>query len=226
MLESTITESTLQFLNTLKINNNRAWFNDHKKQFKKEDDSMKIFFNHLLVKLKIHDEIERLKVFRIYRDVRFSKNKTPYKNSFSASYARSGQHRRGGYYVHIEPGASFIATGFWNPEKHDLLRIRKEWEIDTVELVNVIENSAFKNTWGPMLGEELKTAPKGFDKEDSNIEFIRKKQFIFKINFTDKEVLADSFADQLNESFKTIRPYFDLMSTVLTTNLNGESLLD
>jgi len=226
MLESNITKSTFDFLSSLKNNNDRDWFSEHKEQFKKENDKTKSFFNYVLEKLKTHDEIERLKVFRIYRDVRFSKNKTPYKNSFSASYSRAGQHRRGGYYIHIEPGASFIATGFWNPEKHDLLRIRKEWEIDTVELVNIIEKPEFKSTWGPLVGEELKTSPKGFDKEDPNIAFIRKKQFIFTRSFTDNEVLADNFSEQLNESFKIIRPYFDLMSSILTTNLNGESLLD
>ena len=77
-----------------------------------------------------------------------------------------------------------------------------------------------------MVGDELKTAPKGFDKEDPNIEFIRKKQFIFVKSFTDKEVLTNDFAKQVNDCFVTIRPYFDLMSNILTTNLNGESLLD
>ena len=226
MLESNITKSTLQFLNTLKKNNNRDWFAEHKSDFKVEEVKVKSFFNHVLELLRTHDEIEKLKVFRIYRDVRFSKNKTPYKHNFSASFSRTGQHRRGGYYLQIEPGNSFIATGFWNPEKNDLLRIRKEWEIDTSDLVNIIDNEKFKKVWGPLVGDELKTAPKGFDKEDPNIEFIRKKQFIFVKSFTDKEVLSNDFAKQVNDCFVTIRPYFDLMSNILTTNLNGESLLD
>lgn len=226
MLETNITKSTFQFLNSLKKNNNRDWFTAHKPTFLKEQERVKSFFEHVLQLLSTHDEIERLKVFRIYRDVRFSKNKVPYKNCFSASFARAGQHRRGGYYVHIEPGASFIATGFWNPEKEDLLRIRKEWELDTTELVEVIEQPEFKKIWGSLVGEELKTAPKGFDKQDPNIEFIRKKQFIFSRKFTDEEVLSDDFANQINTSFLAIRPYFNLMSSILTTNLNGESLLD
>tara|TARA_R110000744_G_scaffold82767_3_gene162620 strand:+ start:2567 stop:3247 length:681 start_codon:yes stop_codon:yes gene_type:complete len=226
MLESNITKSTLQFLNTLKKNNNRDWFAEHKSDFKVEEVKVKSFFNHVLELLRTHDEIEKLKVFRIYRDVRFSKNKTAYKHNFSASFSRAGQHRRGGYYLQIEPGNSFIATGFWNPEKNDLLRIRKEWEIDTSDLVDIIDNEKFKKVWGPLVGDELKTAPKGFDKEDPNIEFIRKKQFIFVKSFTDKEVLTNDFAKQVNDCFVTIRPYFDLMSNILTTNLNGESLLD
>jgi len=226
MLETKITESTLQFLTTLKKNNTREWFSEHKEEFKKKELKVKGFFKHVLEKLNTHDEIEKLKVFRIYRDVRFSKNKTPYKNNFSASFSRAGQHRRGGYYLQIEPGNSFIAAGFWNPEKDDLLRIRKEWEIDTSELVRIIKNKSFKEYWGALVGDELKTAPKGFDKEDPNIEFIRKKQFIFTRKFTDKEVVSDNFASQINDSYVAIRPYFDLMSSILTTNLNGESLLD
>lgn len=226
MLETNITKSTLQYLNALKENNNREWFTEHKPTFQKEQEQVKSFFNHVLQLLNAHDEIEKLKIFRIYRDVRFSKNKTPYKTHFSASFARAGKHRRGGYYVQVAPGNSFIATGFWAPEKNDLLRIRKEWELDTSELVAIIEDNSFKNIWGPLVGDELKTAPKGFDKEDPNIAFIRKKQFIFTKSFTDAEVLSDDFAKQIDQAFKTIRPYFDLMSSILTTNLNGESLLD
>jgi uncharacterized protein (TIGR02453 family) len=226
MLESKITSDTLQFLNTLKKNNNREWFAEHKVQFKKEEEKAKDFFNQVLDKMKIHDEIERLKVFRIYRDVRFSKDKTPYKNSFSAFYSRAGLHRRGGYYVHIQPGANFIGAGFWKPDKPDLFRIRKEWDNDTSELLEIIENKTFKRVWGNLYGAELKTAPKGFDKDNPNIELIRKKQYLYTRSFTDKEVLASNFAEQINESFKLVRPYFDLMSAVLTTNLNGGSLLD
>jgi uncharacterized protein (TIGR02453 family) len=226
MFASNITKDTLQFLNTLSKNNNRVWFAEHKERYKKEEESVKEFFSRVLDKMKVHDEIERLKIFRIYRDVRFSKDKTPYKNSFSAFYSRAGIHRRGGYYVHIQSGASFIGAGFWKPDKQDLLRIRKEWEIDASEFSGILNNITFKNVWGNLVGEELKTAPKGFDKEDSNIDLIRKKQYIFKCSFTDEEVLAPDFADKVNENFKLIRPYLDLMSNILTTNLNGESLLD
>lgn len=226
MLESKITSDTLQFLNTLKKYNNREWFAENKVQFKKEEEKAKDFFNHVLGQMKIHDEIERLKVFRIYRDVRFSKDKTPYKNSFSAFYSRAGLHRRGGYYVHIQPGGSFIGAGFWKPDKPDLLRLRKEWENDASELLEIVDNQTFKKVWGNLVGEELKTAPKGFDKENPNIELIRKKQYLITKSFTDEEVLETNFAELINENFKLVRPYFDLMSTILTTNLNGESLLD
>lgn len=226
MLYPIITKETLEFLNELKKNNNREWFTDNKKRFVTRQNESKEFFKGILDQLETHDDIEKMKVFRIYRDVRFSKDKTPYKYNFSASYARSGAQRRGGYYVHIQPEGSFIATGFWNPEKEDLLRIRKEWEIDASELREIMTDKKFKSVWGTLAGEELKTAPKGFDKEHPNIDLIRKKQFIFVKKFTDKEVLEPDFTEKISEAFRLIRPYFDLMSQILTTDLNGESLLD
>ena len=128
--------------------------------------------------------------------------------------------------MHIQPDNSFIATGFWQPAKEDLLRIRKEWELDASELRKIITEKNFRHTWGEIVGDELKTAPKGFDKEHPNIDLIRRKQFIFVKKFSDTEVLAPNFAATINEAFKTIRPYFDLMSNVLTTDLNGESLIE
>ncbi len=221
-----ITKEVFNFLRTLKDNNNREWFTEHKKHFKEIEGQMKKVFAGISEKMEAHDEIEKLKVFRIYRDVRFSHDKTPYKINFSASMSRAGAHLRGGYYVHVQSGGSFIATGFWNPNKEDLFRIRKEWELDATELREIIENKQFKDIWGELVGEAVKTAPKGFDKEHENIDLIRRKQFIFVKNFTDKEVLDKKFPDTVNEAFQLVRPYFDLMSNILTTNLNGESLID
>ncbi len=226
MLHPVITKNTLQFLSELKKNNNREWFTEHKNTFKVHEAEVRVFLNAVTEQMRTHDEIEKLKVFRIYKDVRFSKDKTPYKFNFSGSLSRLGKDRRGGYYIHLQPQGSFIAAGFWDPEKEDLLRIRKEWELDASDLRKLMQDKEFKNVWGDLVGEELKTAPKGFDKEDPNIDLIRRKQFIFVKNFTDVEVTSPNFAQTVNEAFRIIRPYFDLMSNILTTNLNGESLLE
>jgi len=106
-----------------------------------------------------------------------------------------------------------------------LLRIRKEFEMDDSEMRDILNNKAFKAIWGGFVGEELKTAPKGFSKEHAAIDLIRRKQFIFTKPYTDKEILADNFLVNVNEAFEAIRPFFNYMSDVLTTNLNGESLL-
>lgn len=222
--QEVITKEVFQFLNRLKKNNSREWFTEHKKAFKVHEGTVKGFFLLLMDKLKQHDDIERLKMFRIYRDIRFSKDKTPYKSHFAASFARAGVRLRGSYYVHIEPGKSFLAAGFWEPNKEDLLRIKKEFELDSTEIRTIINDKAFKKVWGEMVGDALITAPTGFDKEHKDIDLIKRKQFIFVRNFADKEVLSDNFMDSVNSSFLQIRPYFDYMSEVLTTDLNGESV--
>ncbi len=226
MATEVLTKEVLNFLKQLEKNNNRAWFDEHKTIFKTHESKVKDLYGSVLEGLRATDEIEKLKVFRIYRDVRFSKDKTPYKIHFAGSFSRTGAKLRGGYYIRIKPGDSFIATGFWDPNKEDLFRIRKELEVDSEEFRGVIGESYFKKVWGDITGDELKTAPKGFDKEHENIDLIRKKQFIFVKKMTDKEVLSPNFVEEVTKSFVAIRPFFDLMSDILTTDLNGTSLLD
>ncbi|HLV40148.1 DUF2461 domain-containing protein [Xanthomarina sp.] len=221
-----ISEELFEFLLNLEKNNNRDWFNDHKDEFKNIEKKTKLFFNAALENLSVHDDIEKLKVFRIYRDVRFSKNKLPYKIHFSGSFKRKKPEFRGGYYLHLAPNnKSFMATGFWEPNKEDLLRIRKEFEMDDTEIREIISNKKFNEVWGDFEGDELKTAPRGFDKEHPAIDLIRKKQYIFTKNYSDKQVLDPNFLDEVNTAFKAIRPYFNYMSDVLTTNLNGERII-
>ena len=222
----TIPKSALDFYKKLEKNNNRDWFNEHKKEFKTIEAEVKKIYNSIFENIKSHDDVDKLKMFRIYRDVRFSKDKTPYKTHFGGSFHRVKPRLRGGYYLHIAPNNnSFLATGFWEPNKDDLFRIRKEFEMDDQEIRKILSNKKFKSTWGSLLGDELKTAPRDFDKEHKAIDLIKKKQFIFTKKYTDKEVTLESFIKEVDNSFKAIRPYFDYMSDVLTTNLNGESIL-
>ena len=222
----TVPKSALDFFKKLKTNNNRDWFNEHKKEFKVVEAEVKQIYNSIFENINSHDDVDKLKMFRIYRDVRFSKDKTPYKTHFGGSFHRTKPKLRGGYYLHLAPNnESFIATGFWEPNKDDLFRMRKEFEMDDTEIREIINHKAFKSIWGEFVGDELKTAPRDFDKEHKAIDLIRKKQYIFTKKYTDKEVLDDSFIADVNESFMAIRPYFDYMSDVLTTNLNGESII-
>ncbi|SDW97269.1 TIGR02453 family protein [Lutibacter oricola] len=223
---TTIDKSTIDFLKKLHKNNNRDWFNDNKPAFLEEQKKTKEFYNAIMEKLKEHDDIDKFKFFRIYRDVRFSKDKTPYKAHFAGSFARATKRLRGGYYLRVRPGESFLAGGFWEPNKEDLLRIRKEFEMDTVEIRKILNDKTFIKQFGKLQGTALKTAPRGFDKEHPDMDLIRMKQFIIVRNFTDKEVLASNFLDELDDSYKAMRPYFDYMSEILTTDLNGESIID
>ncbi len=223
----TIPLKAFSFFKNLSTNNNREWFNEHKPEFKSVETEVKSFYTALLESLQKHDDVDKMKMFRIYRDVRFSKDKTPYKTHFGGSFSRTKPRLRGGYYLHIASNnESFIATGFWEPNKEDLFRIRKEFEIDDTEIRAIINKKAFKQIWGGFVGDEVKTAPKGFNKEHPAIDLIRKKQFIFTKKFSDKEVTSPDFLNEVNKSFKAIRPYFDYMSDLLTTDLNGVSLID
>ena len=222
-----VDKTTLQFLEELKTNNNREWFNENKPRFQEVQQATKLFYEEIKQGLLKNDEIDRFKLFRIYRDVRFSKDKTPYKPHFAGSFSRSGKRLRGGYYLRIRPGETFLAGGFWVPNKEDLFRIRKEFELDDQEIRAILKAPDFKKVFGGELeGEELKTAPKGFQKEHPAIDLIRKKGFIATRKFTDKEVLSPNFLKEVLYSFQTLRPFFDYMSEVLTTDLNGVSTVD
>ncbi|MDO6744681.1 DUF2461 domain-containing protein [Tenacibaculum soleae] len=219
-------KSTLQFLQNLKENNNREWYAEQKDTFKEVQNHAKDFYAQIREDLKKHDDIDKFKLFRIYRDVRFSKDKTPYQPHFAGSFSRKGKHLRGGYYLRIRPGESFLAGGFWEPNKEDLLRIRKEIEMDASDFRDILKDPEFVQLFGEKFeGAELKSAPRGFDKNHPDIDLLRKKGFIAVRNFTDKEVLSKDFLSEINKSYKALRPFFDLFSDILTTNLNGESLI-
>lgn len=219
-------KKTLSFLNELKENNNKPWFTAHKEDFEAAKAEMKELAKDLMGMMLTHDNVDtKPKLFRIYRDVRFSKDKTPYKKSMSGSMTRNTAALRGGYYFHVEPGGSFLGGGFWAPSTKDLLHLRQQIQLDPQPLRAVIAAPEFKSYFGEMGGEQLKTSPKGFDKEDPNIDLLRYKAFIVSKKFTDEEVLQKDFAEKLNQGFANMRPFFDVMSEFLTTNLNGESLI-
>jgi uncharacterized protein (TIGR02453 family) len=176
--------------------------------------------------LQKQDSIEGVQVYRIYRDIRFSKDKSPYKKYLGAWYSRTKPFYRGSYYLHLEPGNSFVEGGFWNPNADDLKRIRKEFELDDNEIRTIMNASDFIKYFNGIDGEELKSAPKDFDKTHKAIDLIRKKQFLVVRRFTDKEVLDKDFKKEVLKTFTAMRPYFDYMSDVLTTNLNGESIIE
>ncbi len=222
----TFHKNSLQYLKDLKANNNRDWFATTKPHFLTAQNNAKEMYASIREDLEKHDEIDHFKLYRIYRDVRFSKDKTPYQPHFAGAFSRLGTHLRGGYYLRIRPGESFLAGGFWAPEKDDLYRIRKEFEIDDSEIRAILSDARFVKYFGGKLEPiELKTAPRGFDKQHKAIDLIRKKGFVAVRNFTDDQVLAPNFLQEIDVSFKALRPFFDLMSDILTTDLNGESIL-
>ena len=219
-----VLSSSVSFFKKLKKNNNRDWFAENKPKFKELELQIKAFGEELKDRLNEFDNVDRFKLFRIYRDIRFSKDKTPFKTHFGLYWNRLKPRLRGGYYLHISPNNNFLACGFWDPNPKDLYRIRKEFLHDANEFRKILKSKEIYSIWGNLEGTELKTAPRNFDKNHPDIDLIRKKQFVFKINYSDKEVLEKRFIDKIELSLKAIRPFLNYMTDVLTTDENGESI--
>ncbi|WP_299465007.1 DUF2461 domain-containing protein [uncultured Microscilla sp.] len=153
-------------------------------------------------------------------------NKAPYKTYWGGHLERLGENRRGGYHFELAPGNSSITGGFFGPNAADLLLIRQQIDADADPLRQVLENTSFKKYFGQLQGNQVKTAPKGFKKDNKNIDLIRYKQFLVTHQFSDAEVLSRNFVEKLAEGLLGMLPFFDVMTAYLTTDLNGISLLD
>jgi len=225
-----IKKESIDFLKSLSKNNDRDWFNANKNKYIEAHDNLVAFADALLLEMNKHDNIEtpsgKKALFRIYRDVRFANDKTPYNTHWSGAFKRATKKLRGGYYFHIKPGDSFLAGGFWAPEPNDLKRIREDIDLNYKDWKKLLANKTLVNTFGKLQGEQVSSAPRGYSKDHPAIDLLRFKQFILKYDFTDKEVLQPDFLYKVNDGFKKMRPFFNYMSEVLTTDANEVSLVD
>ncbi len=224
MKNATINTSTFEFLTKLEKNNNKAWFLENKEHYNSSQENVIKFIDQLLILMSKHDLLEnesgKKSLYRIYKDVRFSKDKTPYNSHFSFGFRRATALRRGGYYFKLKPGNSFLACGFFSPNSEDLKRIRKDIDINFEEWHIFLDE--IKANFSEIQGELVPTFPRGFDKNHPEIDLIRHKQFILKYNFSDEEVFAPNFVEKVNDVFKSTRPFLDYLSFVLTSDSNGE----
>ncbi|MEP6806173.1 MAG: DUF2461 domain-containing protein [Flavobacterium sp.] len=224
-----IPKSSLDFLTQLKENNNKVWFDANKSKYLEELNHIETFAGALLQELSKTDVLEtasgKKSVYRIYRDIRFAKDKTPFKTFWGGSFTRATSQRRGGYYFHLEKGNSFFAGGFWGPNAGDLKRVRSEFAHDSKPMQKILKSKTFVSTFGTLQGEQLKTAPKGYDVTHEAIDLLRYKQFLIIKRFTDDEVLSPNFLEQALQTCVNMRPFFDYMSEVLSTDSNGASIL-
>ena len=219
-----ITQHTLQFLKNVRQNNNRDWFEAHKDDYLAAKENVTAFAEAVYAELNQTDVIATYYVYRIYRDLRFTKDKThPYKEHLDAYLYRAGAKRRGGYVFRIAPGGgSQVGGGFFGPNKEDLLRIRQELAFGSQPIEKITQHPDFVRYFSTLQGEEVKTAPRGFEADQPGIDWIRKKQFYALRSCSDEEVLHGDFVEQTVTTFRALRPFFDYMSEVLTTNADGE----
>ncbi len=222
---ATISKTTLKFLKDLDKNNYKEWFDKNKSRYEIAYEEMYVFGETLQAELSKHDdmvELSRKKIIkRVYRDVRFSKDKTPYKNYIMGGFKRDTVWKRGGFAFRIMPGESLVGCGFWSPEKDDLKLIRSHIAQDAAPLRKILKSKKFKDNFGELAGEQLKKAPQGYDPDHEAIDLLRYKQFLASRTFTDAEIVDKNFMKEVVKTYKAIRPFFDYMSEILTHDLNG-----
>lgn len=214
--------STLKFLKDLKKNNNKPWFEAHRKQFESSKADFFSMVGQVIKAISMFDKpIGRLEAknctFRINRDVRFSKNKAPYKNNMAAYFNKDGKKGLGsGYYLHIEPGKSFVAGGIWMPEPAILAGIRQEIDYSFDEWKKIVESNAFKKIFPEgITGDTLTRPPKGYEETNPAIEYIKRKSFIVTMSFTDPEVQSKNFVRDVAKTFQAMKPLIDFLNIVV-----------
>lgn len=209
--------STLQFLKDLAANNNREWFGEHKDRYHLAQQDVSDFVESLIEEIGKFDE-DILKIdpkkslFRIYRDVRFSVDKSPYKTNFGAALAQKLAGRKAGYYLHIEPGKSFLAGGLYCPQPGELKVIRKEISANAQEFKAIIENTTFRNNFrGLSVENKLKRVPNDYEKEDPMAEYLKLKSFTVSHPVSDEQLLKPSAAADFAKIFKSLKPLNDFL---------------
>lgn len=215
--------SILQFLKQLQKNNNRPWFESNRAAYENARAGFFSLVEQVIKGISKFDApIGQLAVkdtvFRINRDVRFSKDKRPYKNHFSAYFNKDGKKGQGaGYYIHIEPGESFAAGGIWMPEPAVLSGIRQEIDYNLEEWKRLLAQKDFKKMFvnGVSSEEVLVRPPKGYDEENPAIQYLKMKSYTVSRSFADKDVLSNNFAKGAAATFKTMKPLIDFLNTAL-----------
>ena len=218
-------DKVLEFLTDLSTNNNREWYHANKKRYEESREKV-LFLSDVLINeiRKFDPEIPALSpkdcVFRIFRDVRFSHDKRPYKTNFGAFIAKGGRKSmNAGYYFHIDPEGSFAGGGVYMPPAEPLKAIREYMAENAEEFLDIIKDKNFKKVYPEMMDDKLKTAPKGYPKDHEHIDLLRYKSFVFSHQFSKSQVSANNYIENLVHSFKTLQPVKRFLNEALEKNL-------
>jgi uncharacterized protein (TIGR02453 family) len=218
-----IQKSTLAFLTKIKANNNRDWFEKNKGLYVAAKEDVEKSIDEIINGIRKFDKripadlAAKKCVFRIYRDVRFSKDKRPYKNNLGASINPGGKKDVSpGYYIHVQPGASFIAGGMWMPEAANLHKIRQEIDYNLKEFQKITNDKTFKKTFGTLSTEDsLVNAPKGYAKDHPAMEILKLKSFIVVADLKDKDVLSKEYVKKVIAVCKTMQPLISFLQRAI-----------
>lgn len=208
----------IPFLQEIAQNNNREWFNDNKKNYKEALLEFETLMQQLIESISLFDrDISELTpkstIFRIYRDTRFSHNKQPYKTHFGAYMAKKGRKSQyAGYYLHIEPGSSFLGGGLYRPDTSALKKIRQQIDYNADELRKIINHSDFKQTFGTMEGEKLKTSPRDYSPDHPDIDLLNHKDFVATTPFDPHDIIKPDFIEFCTTKFKALNPLINYLN--------------
>ncbi len=214
-------EAVLQFLAGLRQNNQKSWFEAHRSDYASARRAFEALVDTLIAEFRQSDRLEGLAALdcipRIYRDVRFSKDKSPYKTNFGALIGPGGwKSSHLGYYISLEPGGlSMAAGGLYNPEAQQLERFRRSVDRSAGALKRLTGAPEFVRQFGALSGERLKTAPKGYDRAHPEIDLLQLKQITAVRHFADAEVLAPDFAAQAASACRAMRPFLQYLDEIL-----------
>ena len=215
----------IQFLNELSENNNREWFQKNKKWYDESREKV-LFLTEVVINeiRKFDPDVPLLEpkdcLFRIFRDVRFSNDKSPYKTNFGSFIAKGGRKSSyAGYYFHIEPSGSFVGGGIYMPAAEPLKAIRDYIAENGEEFLLLTNNKNFKKVYPEMMDDKLNTAPKGYSPDHEFINLLRYKSFAFSSQFDKSQILADNYIEKLVHSFKTLQPVNRFLNDALENNL-------
>jgi uncharacterized protein (TIGR02453 family) len=217
-----LSPNTLGFLKKLDKNNNREWFNQHKAEFIAARENIAALTGYLISQIakfdrEISGTLPEDCVYRIYRDIRFSKNKAPYKNNLGAYIAPGGRKSMSpGYYFHIQPGQCFIAAGLYMPASSELLKVRKAIAARTDEFLKILKAKSFKDRFGELHGEKLKTMPKGFPADHPAIEYLKMKSMAaYREYKSERAVLSEDYSKSLATDAKAMYPFVEFLRRAL-----------
>ena len=214
-------KGVLDFLSGLKNNNNKEWFDKNRAVYNEAKDFFEKFVNILILELKKIDksiDITDAKecVFRIFRDVRFSKNKSPYKSNFGAYIKKGGRKSiYPGYYIHIEPADSFIAGGIYMPEPSVLKAVRERIVSKTDEFKAIFNSDQFKKNFSGLYDEKLKTAPRGFPKDFPDVDLLKYKHYIVSKPVDDEFWFSVDVIRNINTIFRAQFPLNQFLNAAM-----------
>jgi len=202
------------FLKGLRENNDREWFKANKNRYdalhKEHTGIVRQLIEHIAV---FDSEIAGLDakscIYRIYRDIRFSNDKTPYKTHFGAYMTGFGGRTSsyGGYYLHLEPGNSFVSGGVWQPEPKILKQLRRDIYHNIADFTAILENKKFKQTFGELEGDTLQRMPGGFPKDCPCESILKHKSFVVSGLKSDEFFYSENWMDEVVEDFKLLYPF-------------------